>query len=100
MAEAQSRQAAEQSRLAAEQQIAISERELMLKRAEIKSETDAAAAQAAASGPLAQADRDQAILTATRDKLRGHRADFNLAMQAREESVAQAIPAVVLFCFV
>ncbi|GAA0350437.1 MAG: SPFH domain-containing protein [Micropruina glycogenica] len=63
VAEAQSRQAAEQSRLAAEQQIAISERELMLKRAEIKSETDAAAAQAAASGPLAQADRDQAILT-------------------------------------
>lgn len=44
--------------------------------------------------------RDQTILTATRDKLRGHRADFNLAMQAREESVAQAIPAVVLFCFV
>ncbi len=62
VAEAQSRQAAEQSRLAAEQQIAISERELMLKRAEIKAETDAAAAQAASSGPLAQADRDQAIL--------------------------------------
>ena len=63
VAEAQSRQAAEQSRLAAEQQIAISERDLRHKRAEIKSETDAAAAQAAASGPLAQADRDQAILT-------------------------------------
>ncbi|MCW3158237.1 flotillin family protein [Micropruina sonneratiae] len=63
VAEAQSRQAAEQSRIAAEQQIAISERELMLKRAEIKAETDAASAQAAASGPLAQADRDQAILT-------------------------------------
>ena len=63
IAEAQSRQAAEQSRIAAEQQIAISERELMLKRAEIKAETDAASAQAAASGPLAQADRDQAILT-------------------------------------
>ena len=63
IAEAQSRQAAEQSRIAAEQQIAISERELQLKRAEIKSETDAASARAAASGPLAQADRDQAILT-------------------------------------
>lgn len=35
----------------------------MLKQAEIKAETDAAAAQAAAAGPLAQADRDQAILT-------------------------------------
>src|SRR5665811_1262701 len=33
----------------------------MLKQSEIKSETDAAAAQAAAAGPLAQADRDQAI---------------------------------------
>ncbi len=63
VAEAQARQAAEQSRIAAEQQIAIAERELMLKRAEIKAETDAASAQAAASGPLAQADRDQAILT-------------------------------------
>lgn len=62
VAEAQARQAAEQSRLAAEQEIAISERQLMLKRAEIKAETDAAAAQAAAAGPLAQADRDQAIL--------------------------------------
>ncbi|MFZ1412308.1 MAG: SPFH domain-containing protein [Micropruina sp.] len=63
VAEANARQAAEQSRLAAEQQIAISERELVLKRAEIKAETDAAAARAAAAGPLAQADRDQAILT-------------------------------------
>ncbi len=63
VAEASARQAAEQSRLAAEQQIAISHRELMLKQAEIKAETDAALAQAAASGPLAQADRDQAILT-------------------------------------
>ncbi len=63
VAEAAARQAAEQSRLAAEQQIAIAHRELMLKQAEIKAETDAAAAKAAASGPLAQADRDQAILT-------------------------------------
>lgn len=62
VAEAAARQAAEQSRLAAEQQIAIANRELMLKQAEIKSETDAAAAKAASAGPLAQADRDQAIL--------------------------------------
>lgn len=63
IAEANARQAAEQSRLAAEQQIALTQRELMLRQAEIKSETDAASAKAAASGPLAQADRDQAILT-------------------------------------
>ncbi len=63
VAEAAARQEAEQARLKAQEQIAISERQLMLKQAEIKSETDAAAAQAAASGPLAQADRDQAILT-------------------------------------
>ncbi|WP_028709094.1 flotillin family protein [Propionicicella superfundia] len=62
VAEAAARQAAEQSRLAAEQQIAIAHRELMLKQAEIKAETDAASARAASSGPLAQADRDQAIL--------------------------------------
>ena len=58
-----SRQAAEEARVAAEQQIAIANRALALKNAEIKAETDAASAQAAAAGPLAQADRDQAILT-------------------------------------
>ena len=63
IAEANARQAAEQARIAAEQQIAISQRTLALKQAEIKAETDAAAAQAAASGPLAQAERDQAIFT-------------------------------------
>ena len=62
IAEANARQAAEQARIAAEQEIAISQRTLALKQAEIKAETDAAAAQAAAAGPLAQADRDQAIL--------------------------------------
>ena len=62
VAEAQARQAAEQARVAAEQQIAIANRELALKNAEIKAETDAAAARASASGPLDQADRDQAIL--------------------------------------
>lgn len=62
VAEAAARQEAEQARINAQQQIAIRERELLLKQAEIKAETDAANAQAAAAGPLAQADRDQAIL--------------------------------------
>ncbi|WP_182378535.1 flotillin family protein [Nocardioides sp. WS12] len=61
IAEANARQAAEQAQIAAEQEIAISQRTLALKQAEIKAETDAASAQAAAAGPLAQADRDQAI---------------------------------------
>ena len=63
IAEANARQAAEQALIAAEQEIAIAQRTLALKQAEIKAETDAASAQAAAAGPLAQADRDQAILT-------------------------------------
>ncbi|NYI70633.1 flotillin [Naumannella cuiyingiana] len=62
VAEAAARQESEQARIAAEQEIAVAGRTLMLKQAEIKSETDAAAAQAAAAGPLAQADRDQAVL--------------------------------------
>ncbi len=62
IAEANARQAAEQARIAAEEEIAISQRQLALKQAEIKAETDAASATAAAAGPLAQADRDQAIL--------------------------------------
>ncbi|HJE50674.1 MAG TPA: flotillin family protein [Tessaracoccus flavescens] len=62
VAEAEARREAEQAQIAAETEIAISQRELVLKQAEIQSETDAARATAAASGPLAQADRDQAIL--------------------------------------
>jgi flotillin len=62
IAEAKARQSSEQERLRAEEQIAIAERTLALKNAEIKSETDAAEAQAAASGPLAQAARDQDVL--------------------------------------
>ncbi|WP_199729778.1 flotillin family protein [Tessaracoccus sp. OH4464_COT-324] len=62
VAEAEARREAEQARIAASQEIAIAERALVLKEAEIQAETDAARAQAAASGPLAQADRDQAIL--------------------------------------
>ncbi len=63
IAEAEARRAAEQARIRAEEEIAIAQRQLALKQAEIKAETDAAQARAAASGPLAQADRDQAILT-------------------------------------
>ena len=63
IAEANARQAAEQARIAAEQEIAVTQRQFAIKQAEIKAATDAAVAQAAAAGPLAQADRDQAILT-------------------------------------
>ena len=63
IAEAEARRAAEQARIKAEEEIAVAQRALALKQAEIKAETDAAVANAAASGPLAQADRDQAILT-------------------------------------
>ncbi|MFE6649161.1 flotillin family protein [Nocardioides sp. NPDC057772] len=63
IAEAEARRAAEQARIKAEEEIAVAQRALALKQAEIKAETDAAAATAAAAGPLAQADRDQAILT-------------------------------------
>ena len=63
IAEAEARRAAEQARIKAEEEIAVAQRALALKQAEIKAETDAATANAAASGPLAQADRDQAILT-------------------------------------
>jgi flotillin len=62
IAEANARQAAEQARIKAEQEIAIAQRALALKQAEIRAETDAASANAASAGPLAQADRDQAIL--------------------------------------
>jgi flotillin len=63
IAEAKARQSSEQERLLAEEQIAISERALELKNAEIRAETDAANAQAAAAGPLAQAARDQEVLS-------------------------------------
>ncbi len=62
IAEANARQAAEQARIKAEEEIAIAQRALALKQAEIKAETDAASANAAAAGPLAQAERDQSIL--------------------------------------
>lgn len=63
IAEARARQAAEQERLLAEEAIAVSQRQLELKQAEIQAEIDAARAKAAAAGPLAQAARDQEVLT-------------------------------------
>ncbi|WP_053202978.1 flotillin family protein [Jiangella muralis] len=62
IAEANARQAAEQARILAEEEIAVSQRGLALRQAEILAETDAASARAAAAGPLARADQDQAIL--------------------------------------
>jgi flotillin len=62
IAEARARQAAEQERLLAEESIAESQRNLALKQAGIQAEIDAAKAKSAAAGPLAQAERDQAIL--------------------------------------
>jgi flotillin len=63
IAEARARQVAEQERLLAEEAIAEANRNLALKQAGIQAEIDAAKAKSAAAGPLAQAERDQAILT-------------------------------------
>jgi flotillin len=63
IAEAQARQTAETERMKAEEAIAIGERNLALKKAEVQAEIDAANARAAAAGPLAEAERQQAILT-------------------------------------
>jgi flotillin len=62
IAEAKARQASEEERLRAEEQIANAQRQLDLRNAAILAETDAASAQAAAAGPLAQAARDQEVL--------------------------------------
>lgn len=91
IAEANARQAAEQARIAAEEEIAVSQRQLALKQAEIKAETDAASARAAASGPLAQADRDQAILT-EQEKVAVRQASLterNLETEIRKPADAQ-----------
>ncbi|MGF1645912.1 MAG: flotillin family protein [Kineosporiaceae bacterium] len=63
VAEAEARRIAEQARLRAEEEIANAQRQLVLRQAEIRTETDAANARAAAAGPMAQADREQALLT-------------------------------------
>lgn len=62
IAEAIARRASEQARLKAAEEIAIAERTFYLKQAEIKAETEAAAAMAAAAGPLAEAARQQEVL--------------------------------------
>jgi len=63
IAEAIARRASEQARLKAAEEIAIAERTFYLKQAEIKAETEAAAAKANAAGPLAEAARQQEVLT-------------------------------------
>jgi flotillin len=79
IAEARARQAAEQERLLSEEAIAVSNRQLALKQAEIAAEIDAAKAQAAAAGPLAQAEQDQAVL-AEQEKVAQH----NAALKERQ----------------
>lgn len=63
IAEAVARRAAEQARLKAEEEIAVAQRTFALKQAEIKAETDEAAARAGAAGPLAEAARQQEVLS-------------------------------------
>ncbi len=63
IAEANAKRASEQARLKAAEEIAIAERTFYLKQAEIRVETEAAAAQANAAGPLAEAARQQEILS-------------------------------------
>ncbi|WP_371576002.1 flotillin family protein [Streptomyces sp. NBC_01314] len=63
IAEAVARRASEQARLKAEEEIAIAQRTFALKQAEIKAETDEAAARANAAGPLAEAAREQEVLS-------------------------------------
>jgi len=66
IAEARARQQAEQERLLAEEAIAVAQRNLALKQASIQAEIDAAKAQSAAAGPLAEAERQQFILAEQR----------------------------------
>jgi flotillin len=63
IAEAQAHQTAEQERLKAEEVIAEAQRNLSLKQAAVRAEIDAANARSAASGPLAEAGQQQAILS-------------------------------------
>ncbi len=66
IAEAKARQQAEQERLLAEEAIAAAQRNLALKQAGIQAEIDAAKAQSAAAGPLAEAERQQFIIAEQR----------------------------------
>ncbi len=62
IAEAIAKRASEQARLKAAEEIAVAERAFYLKQAEIRVETEAAAAKANAAGPLAEAARQQEVL--------------------------------------
>ncbi len=64
IAEAAARRESEQARIKAEEEIAISNRELELRKAAILAETDAAAADAQAAGPIAKAAKDQEVIQA------------------------------------
>ncbi|AWK11995.1 flotillin [Streptomyces spongiicola] len=90
IAEAVARRASEQARLKAEEEIAVAQRTFALKQAEIKAETDEAAARAAAAGPLAEADRQQEILS-QQEKVAERRAaltDRELDTQVRKPADA------------
>ena len=79
IAEAKARQSSEEERFVAEEKIAVANRQLSLRQAEIQAEIDAAAATAAAAGPLRQAERDQEVLT-----LQEKVAERAAALKARE----------------
>lgn len=85
------RRAAEQARLKADEEIAVAQRTFYLKQSEIKAETDEAAARAAAAGPLAEAARQQEILT-EQEKVAERQAaltDRQLDTQVRKPADAQ-----------
>ncbi|MFD3525818.1 flotillin family protein [Streptomyces sp. NPDC058653] len=63
IAEAIAKRASEQARLKAAEEIAVAERTFYLKQAEIRVETEAAKAKANAAGPLAEAARQQEVLS-------------------------------------
>jgi flotillin len=63
IAEAIAKRASEQARLKAAEEIAVAERTFYLKQAEIRVETEVAAAKANAAGPLAEAARQQEVLS-------------------------------------
>jgi flotillin len=91
IAEAIARRESEQARIQAEEEIAIAHRELSLKQAEIKAQTDAAAANAASAGPLAQAARDQEVIVA-QEQVAARRAELterDLDTQVRKPADAQ-----------
>lgn len=64
IAEAESRQVAAEREAKAQENIAEAQKALSIRQAQIQAETDKAVAIAAASGPLAEADQEQNVLTA------------------------------------